>query len=920
MNKRVLCVLALLIGVKLHAEQLGYKVYPTEQFSFGGAAEDHANSVYDYGNGKVRVFAVSNSGQFPDGFKTVAPSIAYYHLWAFDLELGGVPTQQQYFVQWSQIKVTRDVPRYYAVNLNNSSFERGESVFPIGTYDRHPYNPSGDTAYIPGIINGRINKQILNAFEALKLVNLIDVCANAEGGFTFLGTTQIDNTARDTVGIVVKVDQSFNIKWKKNYSNPNSRTVSLKKIIQLKDGSFFIGGTYTSDKDGYQYYIYRISSEGEIITGKLLGNSGHDELEDIIETNDGKIICIGSSSESSVIKDRKIQLRHNDAWVVCINKWGNIIWEKTFGGTAPDRVKSINKFKDSFVIAGESASEAYPPYKNSRKYNDYDYWVLLINENGDLIWDASFGGSGFDSCIWAGVSLDGKKVMCIGTSESGASHWTQGNKTLPILGGGANSRRDVWVVNASIVPTGILQVDHGIKKLLNNQINVITTTVIIELENDMLNGHIHYTLDGTDPTFTSQEYNSFGKIGINSTTDLKVKSFSNDYTRSTPVQSARFVKADLKVFTESSHGGSVSVVPLKEAYLPGDRIEFKINENSGWKIDGLFINGQFYPSATLDNYRIQDEITVLPVFKTSIQLNAIGAGVIKSSTGAEYTTGEETVLQAIPDQKNYFLKWAGAVEGEEDFVVLNPAKPNGSYSALFAPLPGNSESLSVFVDGKGTVNITPQKPYYDTGEIVTLTAIPVSDEYVFSEWKGIDSTDSLLKLLIDKSWALEAVFYPKTSQPPTITKIPENGAFLAGEGVILTIEVQSQGSYEVTWFKNGEPIPEWTNETQVTPVLEMSHAGVYRVEVRNSGGKVSSETFKITVKGQPAEIAIDTFAGVIIEGTVGAKYRVEFKDKLDDAAKWIAGDMIALPESPYVWVDRFKPIRETRYYRVVLVE
>ena len=75
-----------------------------------------------------------------------------------------------------------------------------------------------------------------------------------------------------------------------------------------------------------------------------------------------------------------------------------------------------------------------------------------------------------------------------------------------------------------------------------------------------------------------------------------------------------------------------------------------------------------------------------------------------------------------------------------------------------------------------------------------------------------------------------------------------------------------------------------------------------------------------TVEAQPAEIAIDTYAGVMIEGTVGAKYRVEFKDKLDDAAKWIAGDVITLPESPYLWVDRFKPVRETRYYRVVLVE
>ena len=52
---------------------------------------------------------------------------------------------------------------------------------------------------------------------------------------------------------------------------------------------------------------------------------------------------------------------------------------------------------------------------------------------------------------------------------------------------------------------------------------------------------------------------------------------------------------------------------------------------------------------------------------------------------------------------------------------------------------------------------------------------------------------------------------------------------------------------------------------------------------------------------------------MMIEGTVGAKYRVEFKDKLDDAAKWIVGDVNTLPERLYLRIDRFKPVRKTRY-------
>ena len=73
-------------------------------------------------------------------------------------------------------------------------------------------------------------------------------------------------------------------------------------------------------------------------------------------------------------------------------------------------------------------------------------------------------------------------------------------------------------------------------------------------------------------------------------------------------------------------------------------------------------------------------------------------------------------------------------------------------------------------------------------------------------------------------------------------------------------------------------------------------------------------------EAQPAKIAINTYAVVMIEGTVGAKYRVEFKDKLDDAAKSIVENVITLPESLYLRIDRLKPVRETRCHRVLLVE
>ena len=62
----------------------------------------------------------------------------------------------------------------------------------------------------------------------------------------------------------------------------------------------------------------------------------------------------------------------------------NIIWNKTYGGEYVDVSQSIiNCSTGGFVISG---------WTNSSGAGDLDIWILRIDDNGDHIWNRTFGG------------------------------------------------------------------------------------------------------------------------------------------------------------------------------------------------------------------------------------------------------------------------------------------------------------------------------------------------------------------------------------------------------------------------------------------------------------------------------------------------------------------------------------------------
>jgi hypothetical protein len=198
-----------------------------------------------------------------------------------------------------------------------------------------------------------------------------------------------------------------------------------------------VSGDKTEDSRGNRdYWVVKVDGSGNKVWDKSFGGTMRDQPSAITPAVGGGYIIVGSSA-SGVSGDKTEASRgQDDVWIVKIDENGTTLWDKTFGGQFPDYASAITPVQGGgYIVAGYSTS-GISGDKSETTQGGYDYWVVKIDENGNKIWDKTFGGSAAD--VATGVtSVPSGGCIVVGYSESGAS----GNKTSDSRG-----NRDYWLV------------------------------------------------------------------------------------------------------------------------------------------------------------------------------------------------------------------------------------------------------------------------------------------------------------------------------------------------------------------------------------------------------------------------------------------------------------------------------------------
>ena len=208
------------------------------------------------------------------------------------------------------------------------------------------------------------------------------------------------------------------MQWSRYYGG--TFTDTPYDAIQTDDNGYIIVGSSDSDdvdisnsNGSYDFWVIKISSAGDLIWEKSFGGSEIDEAHSITDSGDGNFIIVGDTRSN----DSDISLNHGaaDLWVIKITPTGDLIWEKTFGGSSFDVGRSVTKTQDnSFLIAGSSRSSDGDLTSNN---GQNDAWVLKIDANGNMKWQKIIGGSEIDFAYGI-AELNDRIPIAVGDSSS----------------------------------------------------------------------------------------------------------------------------------------------------------------------------------------------------------------------------------------------------------------------------------------------------------------------------------------------------------------------------------------------------------------------------------------------------------------------------------------------------------------------
>lgn len=226
-----------------------------------------------------------------------------------------------------------------------------------------------------------------------------DIIETADGGYLIVGSTSSFGNGNSDV-YLVKLDSAFKVMWSKAYGGPQIERG--ESVLPATDGGYYvIGYTNSYGMGGYDVYLVKVDANGEKEWEDYYGGANWDFAYDAALTPTGDLIIVG---ESYSFNGGDAQ-----AYVLKVDAFGGLLWEKDFGGGGVDLARAICFTSDSnFVFTGET--------NKFTEDGNADVWLLKFNSNGAEIWEKAYGGDNFDTGY--DVTFDSTHFYIAGSSRS----------------------------------------------------------------------------------------------------------------------------------------------------------------------------------------------------------------------------------------------------------------------------------------------------------------------------------------------------------------------------------------------------------------------------------------------------------------------------------------------------------------------
>ena len=225
--------------------------------------------------------------------------------------------------------------------------------------------------------------------------------------------------------------------------------------IIYSDSSYWIAGrTESADGDiafnhgNRDLWLLNIDKEGNIISEKTFGGSEYEgSSAKILKLNDSIFyISTATSSDDGDINPTSWQHLSN-YWVLQINNKGEILWNRVCGGSDIDNIRDAIVTNDGGIIALGISVSTDGDVTDHHGFGQFDLWLIKLGSNGEKRWTLSLGGIGDEIDGSIIQTIDGGYMVVGDTDGRGGGNY---DSTCNFHGDPIWTA-DVWVVKLDSV-------------------------------------------------------------------------------------------------------------------------------------------------------------------------------------------------------------------------------------------------------------------------------------------------------------------------------------------------------------------------------------------------------------------------------------------------------------------------------------
>ncbi|HLG34353.1 MAG TPA: T9SS type A sorting domain-containing protein [Bacteroidia bacterium] len=195
----------------------------------------------------------------------------------------------------------------------------------------------------------------------------------------------------------VKLNSSGTVQWKRclggDFDDGSYSIIIVSDGYVFTASTLSNNGDVSGNHSaGYDIWVVKTNFLGVIQWQKCLGGIMNEFTGNIQQTGDGGYILTGASGSN----DGDVSGNHgnDDFWVVKLDYNGTVQWQKCLGGTGYDKANSILQTLDGgYIVLGDSWSNDGDITGHHGITLNGDYWVVKLDEYGVMEWQKSLGGT-----------------------------------------------------------------------------------------------------------------------------------------------------------------------------------------------------------------------------------------------------------------------------------------------------------------------------------------------------------------------------------------------------------------------------------------------------------------------------------------------------------------------------------------------